>query len=342
MEFLEPHQYQDNVNEIFKELQGIIKSIIPNAQIEHIGSSSIDGVVSKGDLDILVAVESKQFNQALSSLREFGLKIKEDTLRTNELCMFECFDYDIDVAVQLVDNSSEYMDFVVFRNFLKNNTQCLNQYNDLKRQSVGLDPNGYREKKSKFIEKVLAEARTLTEFETERLFLRGVKLSDSPSYQKNFADYEVIQHLSHLVPWPYPENGVHDFLKEMVLPTQGINRWTWAIFHKENKSEVIGVVDLWRKGCPENRGFWLAKKHWSKGYMTEAVTPVMDYAFNFLGFEKLVFANAVGNNRSRRVKEKTGAKFIETRPAKFVDPKYTEHEIWELEKSDWNSKLGIH
>lgn len=69
--------------------------------------------------------------------------------------------------------------------------------------------------------------------------------------------------------------------------------------------------------------------------MTEAVNPVIEYAFTQLGFEKLIFANAVGNDRSRRVKEKTGAKYIENRPAKFVNSEYTEHEIWELTKENW-------
>lgn len=62
----------------------------------------------------------------------------------------------------------------------------------------------------------------LPEFETDRLFLREVRLSDSESYQKNFADYEVIRHLSHMVPWPYPEDGVYGFLKDLIIPQQGV------------------------------------------------------------------------------------------------------------------------
>lgn len=69
--------------------------------------------------------------------------------------------------------------------------------------------------------------------------------------------------------------------------------------------------------------------------MTEAITPVVDYAFKQLGFERLVFSNAVGNTRSRRVKEKTGARLIDVRPAKFVNPVFTQHEIWELTKAEW-------
>jgi [ribosomal protein S5]-alanine N-acetyltransferase len=71
--------------------------------------------------------------------------------------------------------------------------------------------------------------------------------------------------------------------------------------------------------------------------MTEAVKPVTDFAFEDLGFEQLVFTNAVGNQRSRRIKEKTGARLIDVRPAKFVDPSYSAHEIWELRRSDWVS-----
>jgi hypothetical protein len=41
--------------------------------------------------------------------------------------------------------------------------------------------------------------------------------------------------------------------------------------------------------------------------------------------------------RSRRIKEKTGARLIDVRPAKFVDPSYSAHEIWELKRSDWIS-----
>lgn len=172
-------------------------------------------------------------------------------------------------------------------------------------------------------------------FLTERLILKGVTAADIPYYEKYFVDYEVISHLSSAVPWPYPKNGVGEFLDKFIFPDQSKTQWLWGIFEKLNPEQLIGVVHLWREGRPENRGFWLGKPFWGKGYMTEAVNPVMDYAFNELGFEKLVFANAVGNLKSRRVKEKTGAKLIDVRPAKFVNPNYMEHEIWELTKENW-------
>ena len=74
--------------------------------------------------------------------------------------------------------------------------------------------------------------------------------------------------------------------------------------------------------------------------MTEAVVPITSYAFNELGFEKLTLTNAAGNFRSRRVKEKTGALLIGRAPASFVNPQYTEHEIWELTKEAWLRFMG--
>ena len=176
---------------------------------------------------------------------------------------------------------------------------------------------------------------SIPEFTTKRLFLRGLRLSDAKSYEKHFADYEIIQYLNSTVPWPYPQGGVKDFFKNIILPKQGVDRWAWGIFLKEDLTECIGSISLRRKGCPGNRGFWLGKKYHGKGLMTEAVFPVLNYGFKELRFKRMIFDNAVQNKASRRIKEKTGCRYIERRPHQFANPKYTENEIWELTKEQW-------
>lgn len=179
-------------------------------------------------------------------------------------------------------------------------------------------------------------------FETERLVLRHPVDEDIPSYQKNFDDYEVIGHLARHVPWPYPADGVAHYLREVLTPGLAAgDRWFWVLALKTEPGEVIGGIELWRNGKPENRGFWLAKRLWGQGLMSEAVEPVTDYAFGPLGFETLVFANAVGNARSRRIKEKQGARLVRVEPATFVDPRYTQHEVWELGKAEWAARRPL-
>ncbi|MCM5511061.1 GNAT family N-acetyltransferase [Vibrio sp. SCSIO 43169] len=171
--------------------------------------------------------------------------------------------------------------------------------------------------------------------ETERLILKPINETDLPAYKEHFVDYEVIRYLSSIVPWPYPDDGVEKYFNEVVIPNQGKEKWFWGLHFKSAPNRLIGSIDLWRESKPDNRGFWLGKNFWNRGLMTEAAYAVNDYAFNELGFEKLIFSNALGNMRSRKVKEKTGAKLISIEPASFVDPSYTECEIWELTKVEW-------
>ncbi len=175
------------------------------------------------------------------------------------------------------------------------------------------------------------------ELVTNRLILRGPTAADIPSYERHFVDWEVVRHLSSGVPWPYPEGGIEDFMLTKIIPRQGQDRWFWGLFLKDRPDELIGGIELWREGRPEHRGFWLGHAFWGRGLMTEAATAVTDCAFDVLGFEILIFSNAQGNVRSRRVKEKTGARLLYTEPAGFHDPNYCEHEIWELTKEDWRA-----
>ncbi len=175
-------------------------------------------------------------------------------------------------------------------------------------------------------------------FQTERLRLRAISAADIPAIQRHFNDYEVIRHLSSRVPWPYPDDGAETFVRDVILPNQGRDRWSWGIFLNGMPGDLVGMVELWKPGQPENRGFWLGRKFWGRGLMSEALVPVTDWAFDQLGFEVLVFENARGNMASARLKEKFGATLVRVQPGSYVDAAYTESEIWELPKCVWKSR----
>jgi RimJ/RimL family protein N-acetyltransferase len=183
-----------------------------------------------------------------------------------------------------------------------------------------------------------ATVKEIAVLETPRLILRGVTEDDAPAIQARFNDYAVIAELARRVPWPYPKDGAATFIREHVLPKQGNDHWIWGIVLKAGPPGVIGVVDLWRSDTTENRGFWLAREFWGRGYMTEATDAVTDYAFDVLGFETLVLSNALGNLRSRRVKEKAGAVLVRLEPAEFVNPAYKQREVWALTKQAWKGR----
>ena len=128
MIFLEPEQYQQRCAQLFNSYQKDISTLLPFAQIEHIGSSAIPNAISKGDLDIYIEVMSEQFEFAIEQLKTLNFIEKQNTLRTHELCMLESLNND-DVAFQIVVTDSIFTFFLTFKNKLINAPTLVNEYN---------------------------------------------------------------------------------------------------------------------------------------------------------------------------------------------------------------------
>ena len=118
MQFYKADEYQASCESLYRKYALEIAALLPDASIEHIGSSSIPNAVSKGDLDILVGVNGKELENAVKLLSTIGFNEKSDTLRTPELCMLENSSGE-DVAFQVVANGSEFEFFVGFRDKLR-------------------------------------------------------------------------------------------------------------------------------------------------------------------------------------------------------------------------------
>ena len=155
MLFLEPEEYQEKVHSIFLRVREDLKEKIDITRFEHIGASSIKGLVSKGDLDIFLGVDKDRFEQEISNLKDSGFYEKQDTLRNDELCMMVTDKYRYDVAIQVVVNGSKFENFLKFRDLLNNRDDLVEELNALKRRCHGMTPVEYRLSKSKWIENVI-------------------------------------------------------------------------------------------------------------------------------------------------------------------------------------------
>jgi GrpB-like predicted nucleotidyltransferase (UPF0157 family) len=147
--------YSKLTDEIFSILSKEIKLVLPQARVEHIGSSSIAGSISKGDLDVFVGIDHSEFNHALLLIKSLGFYEKEGTFRSSELCMLVTDKFNYDVAIQLVSNDSEFEDFLKFKEILKMNKKLVEEYNEIKTQAQFLDSDEYRKRKDIFITRIL-------------------------------------------------------------------------------------------------------------------------------------------------------------------------------------------
>ncbi len=177
--------------------------------------------------------------------------------------------------------------------------------------------------------------------ETDRLILRPVTMADAPAIQKYFNNWNIIKNLSVRVPWPYPDNGAEEFLRDTLLPLiESGDSINWVLVAKDGPREAIGMIAFRPdENNGGDRGFWLAEPYWGRGYMTEAVTAVQDFLFFELGIDRLVVVNAKSNIGSRRVKEKTGARFLGIMEFEHHEGG-SESEKWEVTRETWRKLRG--
>lgn len=165
-------------------------------------------------------------------------------------------------------------------------------------------------------------------------------MSDVPRYQELFADYDNIRYLDgNVVPWPYPEDGVQTYLTEILPKVEAGDLIKWAICEKSDPElGLIGNITLTPKSEHDHRGFWIGKPYRGRGYMTEAVAAVTDYAFDVLKMPLLRVSNAAPNIASGQLKRKAGATLVSNSDTKYYAGGETcISETWELTPEQWRA-----
>jgi len=69
------------------------------------------------------------------------------------------------------------------------------------------------------------------------------------------------------------------------------------------------LAELGDRGAVE-LGWLLAREHWGHGYATEAALALRDHGFAKLGFTRLISLILRGNERSERVAQKIGERYV--------------------------------
>lgn len=178
---------------------------------------------------------------------------------------------------------------------------------------------------------------TTPTLETARLQLTPVSLDDAPFIQAEFPHWDIVEFMNTRVPWPYPEDGAVTFLRDVLLPqiARGEGH-AWIIRLRDAAATPIGMISL-RVGTDENRGFWVARAHQRRGYITEAADAVTDYYFNVLDQPELRVAKAADNTASRAISARQGMRLISTEDRDYVSGRH-KTEIWTITRNEWQDR----
>lgn len=147
---------------------------------------------------------------------------------------------------------------------------------------------------------------------TKRFILRKWKESDANS----LFEYAQNPDVGPIAGWP-----VHKSIEESINVISNVlcGSECYAICEK-NTNIAIGSVELMLKGHTDmatldnecELGYWLGEPFWGNGYMPEVVTEIIRHAFEDLQMSTIWCGYFDGNDKSKRVQEKTGFSFHHT------------------------------
>ena len=150
----------------------------------------------------------------------------------------------------------------------------------------------------------------MEQFETQRLRLRPWRKEDLEDFHRYCKDPEVGPNAG----WK-PHESLEEswsILEGWLTPTEEDEIWC---VEEKASGKAVGSIGLHkedrRPGVPACKmlGYVLARPCWGKGYMTEAVAPIIDHAFRREKLRLLSVNHFTFNDRSRRVIEKSGFQY---------------------------------
>ncbi|MBD8071576.1 GNAT family N-acetyltransferase [Bacillus sp. PS06] len=143
--------------------------------------------------------------------------------------------------------------------------------------------------------------------ESERLYLRELKIEDSEELAKVLSDPESMQYY----PQPFNQEKVERWIHWNIENYKKFNHGLWAVILKDGETFIgdcgITMQEIDGEIVPEI-GFHIIKSYWNKGYATEAANACKNYAFDALNYSRIYSYTVIRNIPSQKVAEKIGMK----------------------------------
>ncbi len=143
---------------LFEQQERVLRALIPGADIQHVGSTSVPGSLTKGDVDIQVRIEAAMF-AAADAILATHYERNVGSLHTDEYSPFKDDSTDPPLGIQLTVIGSRFDFFWKIRDQLLARPDVRDAYDALKRAHQGRHMAEYRAAKERFFAPVLEEFR---------------------------------------------------------------------------------------------------------------------------------------------------------------------------------------
>ena len=177
--------------------------------------------------------------------------------------------------------------------------------------------------------------------ETKRLILRRITMHDAKDIFEYSKDKEVARH----VLWSAQKDisEAKDYCRFMAKRYRSDQPSSWGIIDKATNHLVgtIGYMDYNEDNATVEVGYSLARWLWNSGYMTEALTRVIEYTFEAMDVNRIEAQHELENPSSGRVMEKCGMrKEGELRQRLYNKGRYVDVALYAIIKEDYDKLKG--
>ena len=152
--FVKTEEISEKTDRLFETEKAKLSDLFRHADIQHIGSTSVPGTISKGDLDINIRVPQTDFDVTAEKLKTI-YQINQFHNWTASFASFK--DDSRDLGVQLTAIGSSDDCFVTQRDYLRAHPEKVAELNQLKEKFEGKSMEEYRKEKDVFFEGLIKE-----------------------------------------------------------------------------------------------------------------------------------------------------------------------------------------
>lgn len=136
---------------------------------------------------------------------------------------------------------------------------------------------------------------------TRRLVLRPHRRTDADAITQSMGDFEVVRMLAR-VPLPYDRQDALDWLSRAA---SGVTP-DWCLAITTNGDAHIGVVAIDFRHGQWHLGYWLNRRYWGQGFVSEATSVVIERFFCRMPEEVLHSGAFADNAASLRIQTRLG------------------------------------
>ena len=149
-------EYDPAYPQVFAHVTQTIHSVLPGANIEHVGSTSVPGLGGRGTLDCVLLSEARDHAAIVPALRQVGFaEFPYGAAQPALTSRVHLFGRNYEVLLYLLPPSHEYVrGWLSFRTFMRSHPEEVEQYAAIKKGAIAdgkTQPWSYQQAKTPYL-----------------------------------------------------------------------------------------------------------------------------------------------------------------------------------------------